>query len=342
MSESLSSEVNRIIGSILENPTHIINWEKKEQSLKKSAELYESHMRYYSEDFIFSPDEYIMTYVDFPYRGAPLTDENAVFRAAQSRAHSHEFFELLYVYKGKCFNLFGSERNILKEGSVLIFDTRARHGVYVPDGSIIVNILVRNSVFTSKIQGMLQGNSVFLDFFINSIYSDRDTPAYMRFHAEKGSPAEMFIFSIIKEYSLKNPCFQEQMTLLFSSLLLELSRLYESSPSRQRTSAEFNTAKIISYIDQNLATVSLKELSARFSFSDSQISRFISSYTKTSFSSYITNLRLKKAASLLSDTRLSIEAIAESVGYASRFSFEKRFKANYGTTPASYRKKYNK
>jgi len=53
---------------------------------------------------------------------------------------------------------------------------------------------------------------------------------------------------------------------------------------------------------------------------------------------YLTNWRLMRARSLLSDTRLGTEEIAERCGYASLPSFSRRFKKQFGIGPGAYRK----
>ncbi len=53
---------------------------------------------------------------------------------------------------------------------------------------------------------------------------------------------------------------------------------------------------------------------------------------------YLTRWRLLKARALLGDTGLSIDDIAEACGYASLPSFTRRFKAEFGIGPGSFRR----
>ena len=53
---------------------------------------------------------------------------------------------------------------------------------------------------------------------------------------------------------------------------------------------------------------------------------------------YLTRWRLMKARSLLADTGLSIDDVAERCGYASLPSFTRRFKAQFGIGPGSFRR----
>ncbi len=58
----------------------------------------------------------------------------------------------------------------------------------------------------------------------------------------------------------------------------------------------------------------------------------------TSIGDYINNLRMSVAANLLSTTDLSIEEIAQKVGYNYSANFSKMFKKTYGKTPLKFRK----
>ncbi len=53
---------------------------------------------------------------------------------------------------------------------------------------------------------------------------------------------------------------------------------------------------------------------------------------------YITRLKLKKAAEYLEYGEMSVQEIAETVGYAGAAYFSKEFKATYGVTPLRYRR----
>ncbi|WP_458785134.1 helix-turn-helix domain-containing protein [Vallitalea sediminicola] len=55
---------------------------------------------------------------------------------------------------------------------------------------------------------------------------------------------------------------------------------------------------------------------------------------------YTTSLKIEKAKDLLVSTKMTINQIAEEVGYNNVTSFIRRFKQLIGTTPGRYRKDY--
>ena len=88
------------------------------------------------------------------------------------------------------------------------------------------------------------------------------------------------------------------------------------------------------YSDRRL---SLNMLSAEFHFSEPYLSKLFKQATETNFLDYLINLRVKKAQDMLVNTNLSINEIAERVGYPTYHSFMQIFKKYTGTTPSEYR-----
>jgi len=57
---------------------------------------------------------------------------------------------------------------------------------------------------------------------------------------------------------------------------------------------------------------------------------------------YLDRLKMRRAATLLTDTQLSIAEIAARLGYNDQFHFSRRFKAMYNVSPVHYRKSFGK
>ena len=54
---------------------------------------------------------------------------------------------------------------------------------------------------------------------------------------------------------------------------------------------------------------------------------------------YLTGQRMRRAAQLLTETRLSLSEVAARVGYDSEFAFNRAFKRHYFIAPGSYRRR---
>ena len=97
--------------------------------------------------------------------------------------------------------------------------------------------------------------------------------------------------------------------------------------------------EITAYIRQHSATVTIRELTEVFHFQEDYFNRLIRSKTGLTYSAYVRQLRLKQAEQLLTDSALTVEEIAEAVGYRNKGYFYKIFIEKYGMTPAKFRKR---
>ncbi len=334
----LKDEVNQLVDQVIQNPIHIIEWQDKESKLLLEPNKLKSHLEQYTEDFVFDPSEDIKVYIDFPYRFGHVPSDINILQNANM--HSHEFFELFFILRGTCYGRLDSNYYTLPEGSTWIFNTNIKHAVLVPsDGSILVNILVRKNLFSNSLVHMLPDNDLFMDFFIDSIYGNNKRPETLDFQIKEGSPAQYYLLSIIKEHYNNDKHNKDMMMILFSALLIELSRSLKSSYTIHDRKNELQIAQIISYISDNYATVSLKSIAEHFHYTQVYLSSFISSHVGMTFTEYLRQFKMKTANKLLSGTNQSIEQIAEHIGYVQRSSFEKEYKKYYGITPAAYRNK---
>ena len=82
----------------------------------------------------------------------------------------------------------------------------------------------------------------------------------------------------------------------------------------------------------------LTELAARYNISMGRLSKMIKEHLQVNFSDYIASLRIQRAKELLRDDSMSIQEIAEIVGYNDYFYFTKVFKKIEGISPSKYRK----
>lgn len=97
--------------------------------------------------------------------------------------------------------------------------------------------------------------------------------------------------------------------------------------------------KIMEEIKKNYTeNITLTDLADKYGISVSRLSELLKQHFQLSFSEYIVSKRVQKAKELLADEKLSIDAIAEAVGYNDYFYFTKVFKKNTGISPSKYRK----
>jgi len=102
-------------------------------------------------------------------------------------------------------------------------------------------------------------------------------------------------------------------------------------------------AQIDYYIDRNFASnFSLEEMAEDLGVSVSSICKTVKKYSGSTIHQLITEMRLKKAKSLLISTDMNINEIAFTVGIHDYNYFTKLFKKNEKITPSEYRKSHDR
>jgi len=96
-------------------------------------------------------------------------------------------------------------------------------------------------------------------------------------------------------------------------------------------------AAIISYIRKNFASVTLDELSEEFYLSKPYLSKHIRELTGENFGDIVKKIRLTKAKEHLKNNSMTVQTIAESVGYENVEHFNRLFKKSFNMTPVQYR-----
>ncbi len=98
--------------------------------------------------------------------------------------------------------------------------------------------------------------------------------------------------------------------------------------------------KILNFIMENYnQKLTLEGLSRQFGTNRTALNEKFKAMTGLSVISYIIDLRLRIATTLLKDTDLPVAEIAERTGFSDSTHFERAFKKKYELTPALYRKK---
>lgn len=96
--------------------------------------------------------------------------------------------------------------------------------------------------------------------------------------------------------------------------------------------------KVVAYINRNLTepNLSVEKLASEIGMSRVHLHRKLKELTNQSPSDFIRNIRLRQAAQLLSQKKLSVAEVAYATGFSSASTFSSAFKRLYGVTPSLY------
>ncbi len=254
--------------------------------------------------------------------------------------HGHTYFEIVFVLSGHCINYSGNQILTLSEGDFLIMAPNTLHGISAfHDDCRIVNIMIRSSIFQKTFFEHFTKDDILYTFFNNVLYQYK-TNSYLLFHTGTDKLIQTLVISLLEEirhrHSYQEQVKQSYMQLLFARLLNRHSGHAAVYHDGINTSSH-DVTLILAYMQEHYQKLKLADLAAFFGYSQRQISRILLNYTQKNYQENMIEIKMRKAAQLLLQTKASIDKITELLGYSTPFGFRKQFKEYYGVTPSNFR-----
>lgn len=314
-------------GNIAKVSDEMLKNNRSKQALEQIADIYNrpTEVQYFTEEQSVSSSRFLR---HFP-----------------AHWQTSDCFEILYVFSGKCPVWFEEEQITLTPGSVLLIPPNTPRACNCPnDDCVMFFYMIRSSTFSRIFWDQLSNQSLMSLFFKQALGGENST-AYLRFETGQDLAIETLLYSIFRQYNTDAPYSSQLTNSLMGTFFLYLLQNYEqtahvSKKSKFHWKPEF--AAIFTYIQQHYQTITMEELSAVFNYSQRQIIRIIQNSTAKTFSQLLTQLRMEKAATLVSSGEIPLEQIASDIGYSSLSSFYRVFVSYYGMPPGEFKRQKNR
>ena len=149
---------------------------------------------------------------------------------------------------------------------------------------------------------------------------------------------EYMTYEAIVENSYKIKS-NEQLYAFIDDLVNNIDRINKNS---RQSGVDSSYRQIINFINNKYTNslLSLEDVAKELGYSVSYVS-LIFKRNNTTFTKYLTDVRMEKAKALLLDTDMKLLSIANEVGYDDPYYFSHCFKKNTGISPQEYRKKWS-
>lgn len=277
---------------------------------------------------------------NFPYFLDVMVMRHARYSAAFK--HSHSFFEIVCVLNGSCENYFSSQVLHMHTGDICIVAPETVHAVSAfSDDCIIYNVTIRSAAFEQTFLNPLPQHGILFDFFSRAVYSP-GSETYIYFKTGKDPVMLELIQEIVDEFKNQKNYYDALLNSLLINFFIKLLRRHEKDvlvPNPTGNKDEKDIIFMLRYMTEHYDTITLKELSQFFNYSERQMTRILSEYTGKSFTELIQNIKLTKACEMLKSPEISIQDIIDTIGYSNSSYFYRLFKKQYQITPAEYRKR---
>ena len=120
-----------------------------------------------------------------------------------------------------------------------------------------------------------------------------------------------------------------------SALCVAVNKL--DGVAKEQSNRDERLNSILNYIQANYQKVTLDDISEEFHLSKPYASKYVKDKSGETFGDIVKNVRMKKSRTLLKNTNMTVESIAEAVGYQNVEHFNRLFKKKYGMTPMQFR-----
>ena len=256
--------------------------------------------------------------------------------------HMHTFFELVYVYDGKCRQDISGTEIEMHTGDICIIPPDISHTIYSFDDSIILNIMIRKDTLHTIFQNFLASKNALSSFFLNNIYA-KHANDYILFHTGYDAALKDGFLRMYWESLNKDRYYFQAISTTLTLVFYLLIRDYESSIQMPKFGHKLDVQRyaIIQYIQENYRDITLNDIADRFHYTPEYASKIIKKATNMTYTEIILRIRIEKAEDLLLNTNLSIAAISEEVGYDTTEHFIRQFKKYNHNTPTAYRKAFS-
>lgn len=254
--------------------------------------------------------------------------------------HSLGFIKIMYVLNGEFeINLSMNKTIRLPKGSFIIVPPNIMQSVFSwHDEDVVINVFLKLSTFEKAFSSVLMKESNTSSWFWQILYGKTESNI-ITYQGEEVPFLSSLIVSVIEERQKNQPGSEllligQVITFLGYAMAYLRENLFLLSDTRLGNAV---LPEIMQYIHENYSTITLPVLAEHFQRTESYMSRFIKAETGSTFIQILKQYRLYKAASMLLETDMSIEAIMLNVGYGDISYFYRAFKKLYGKTPKKYR-----
>lgn len=260
----------------------------------------------------------------------------------KTQLHTHEYLELSYIVSGRFRQRILGRDITFEQGELCLIDKNCLHQDYLDSSPASILFLgIANDIFEEIMESHAATERIVL-FLQSALLKQKDLQQYLHFKPNPGTDnrLEECLKDLLKELILHDNASSYICRGLLMRIFRILSTDYDFSLSRELRK-EMNWLlyeEITSYIQKNFRDISINRLCEQFHFQEDYFNRLLKQKTGKTYTEYVQDLRLAKAEQLLMESSLSIEEIADMVGYRNKGYFYRLFTGRYRMTPARYRK----
>ncbi len=253
--------------------------------------------------------------------------------------HSHDYVEIMYMCAGQTTHRIGGGRTVqLRAGELLFLNQRASHAIQRAEaGDIAVNFIVLPQFFDFAF-GIVGSSNLLGRFLLGTLRSGGDEITHLLCHTAGLLPVQNLMESMVWSLLQNEPGARRANQMRMAMLLLDLLNHHDCIEVQgDPGQGSPLVLAALREIEDDFHGASLSRVAERFHVSLPYLSALVRQATGSTFKELLQQKRLDKAQQMLRTTDLSVQAIAQAVGYETTSYFYSIYKKAFGITPKEYR-----
>lgn len=251
--------------------------------------------------------------------------------------HSHDYVEIIYMFRGRKTNVVNGETVELSEGDMLFLSQNCMHeNMPSGDDDISVNFIVLPHFFERSLEMLGEEETLLHRFIVQCLRGENGKANYLHFKVADVLSVRYLtrtlIWNIINDEPNRRKINETTMGLLLLQLLNHTDDLNYSNDGSGVI------IHVLKYIDAHFADGSLSELAQSLFYDFNALSKQIKRVTGKTYTELVQEKRLSQACILLTTTDIGVAEISRLVGYENISYFHRIFFKTYGISPRNYRK----
>lgn len=254
--------------------------------------------------------------------------------------HTHDFIELVYTAEGSGTHYINGLPYPVRRGDLLFINYGEIHAIQFDTDLIFYQFLVKPEFIAKHFVNSENIDDIFMMFLPEGAEEiQKRKTSCVRFFGIERTEIERICTAAFEESVQKQNCHRFALNGYMQLLFTKLIRALMKSSATYTDRAQILTEEILSYLDEHFTgPVTADTLAQHCFYNPAYLGRVFKTVYGKSLKEYIREKRMEYAAELLGTGQLSVDEVAERVGYTGKAQFYKHFVAQYGISPGKFLK----
>lgn len=262
------------------------------------------------------------------------------------RMHRDRDFELMYILKGQLTNYLEDQVFTFKVGEGCLLNPQMKHTEELQDDCSVVFINLSESLLNQLLSGIDISGPIFT--FLQHNLEDKNSwqRNYLKFHTQVNDSDKAFKIILdslqqeITTVKIGSNYLQQGLILRLLSELQDRHHFQVTTNLLDHSKKDYLVNQILQLIEDNAGNISRKILEEELHYNAEYLNRILKEKINKTLTSYSQEVRVHKAQELLTTTELTVQMIAEKLGFSSENYFYHYFKKHVQLSPNVYRQRF--